>query len=205
MIIQDTITLKNICNKLSIYSGLSCKPIDIILLQLPGQLNAAAIGFTILPILSYLKINTGKKGYEYYGEVHQSKFNCYMHTIGMPFTIYGITQWLPTLFFASPKNCIKFIQNLYYIYLTHYLSIDWKVAVLYSIIYTPIVVISSMNHHYGTMGDRFKRGLIISTLSLLFQEGVGHWYGGDDQSRLEAIPNAILYAKYYSLYHLIYK
>ena len=50
----------------------------------------------------------------------------------------------------------------------------------------------------------FKTGLIISSSALIFQELFGHWVGGDIPSRVEAIPNAILYAKYFSLHHLFY-
>mgnify|MGYP005658032695 FL=1 len=46
-------------------------------------------------------------------------------------------------------------------------------------------------------------GLKVSTLALFFQEIIGHTVGGDDQSRIEAIPNAIVYAMHYSLSHLI--
>ena len=49
-----------------------------------------------------------------------------------------------------------------------------------------------------------KTGLIVSSSALIFQELIGHWVGGDIPSRVEAIPNAILYAKYFSLHHLFY-
>ena len=38
---------------------------------------------------------------------------------------------------------------------------------------------------------------------IIFQEVIGHTIGGDDQSRLEAIPNAIVYAMHYSISHII--
>ena len=197
---RDPIDLKNLFNQIIPYKQTSFK--DLLLLKFPGYINAALIGLAILPVFKHLKIRVGKEGYKYYGEVHQSKFNCYMHTLGMPFTIFGITQWLPTLFLMSPKQCVKFIRNLYFMYLTHYLSVDWKVAAMYSLVYTPVAIMSAMQHYYGSTERRFIRGLIISTTALVFQEGVGHWWGGDPPSRIEAIPNAILYAKFYSLYHL---
>ena len=49
-----------------------------------------------------------------------------------------------------------------------------------------------------------KTGLMISSSALIFQELIGHWVGGDIPSRVEAIPNAILYAKFFSLHHLFY-
>ena len=48
-----------------------------------------------------------------------------------------------------------------------------------------------------------KHGLSTSFYALFFQEIIGHTIGGDDQSRLEAIPNAIVYAMHYSVSHLI--
>jgi hypothetical protein len=198
---RDPLDLKNLFNQLVPIKPLPLK--DVLLLRFPGHVNASLIGLAILPVFKYLKFHVGKEGCEYYGEVHKSKFNCYMHTLGMPFTIYGITQWLPTLFLLSPKHCVKFIRNLFFLYLTHYLSVDWKVAALYSIIYAPVVIISSMQHYYGRPEQRFMRGLFISTAALVFQEGLGHWWGGDKPSRLEAVPNAILYAKFFSLQHLL--
>ena len=88
-------------------------------------------------------------------------------------------------------------------YLTHYLCVDWRVAVLYSLVYTPVATVSAMHHYYGASEHRFIRGLFVSIAALIFQEGVGHWWGGDKPSRIEAVPNAILYAKFYSLHHLL--
>ena len=45
-------------------------------------------------------------------------------------------------------------------------------------------------------------GLSISVSALLFQEVFGHYLGGDIPSRWEAIPNAILYAKYFAVSHI---
>ncbi len=38
--------------------------------------------------------------------------------------------------------------------------------------------------------------------SLVIQESIGHYIGGDPPSRPEAVPNAIVYACYYSVNHL---
>ena len=199
---RDAIDLKNFVNQL-VPSLVPKRLNDVLLLKFPGHVNAALIGLAILPVYKYFKFHVGKEGYEYYGEVHKSKFNCYMHTLGMPFTIYGMTQWIPTLFLMSPKECVKCVRNLFFMYLTHYLSVDWKVAALYSVVYAPVAIVSCLHHYWGTTNTRFKRGLLISISALLFQEGIGHWWGGDKPSRIEAIPNAILYAKYFSLHHLL--
>jgi hypothetical protein len=43
---------------------------------------------------------------------------------------------------------------------------------------------------------------MIAVIALTLQEVLGHWLSGDPQSRVEAIPNAILYAMYYSVSHI---
>ena len=48
------------------------------------------------------------------------------------------------------------------------------------------------------------KGLMISTTALTIQEVFGHYLGGDIPSRVEAIPNAILYAIYFSTGHILH-
>jgi hypothetical protein len=47
----------------------------------------------------------------------------------------------------------------------------------------------------------FKKGFITSFLALGFQEGIGHYIGGDIPSRPEGVLNAIVYAMYFSVCH----
>ena len=199
IVLKDKLDINNLINIIKI------DPKNILLLKLPSYVWAILLGLIINPLGQYYNIKTGADGVDYYGEVHKSKFNCFMHTIGMPFTIYGFLNCLPALFNLTPKQSIRFIYNLYFIYLAHYMSIDWKIGGLYTLIYTPVTVINALNKYSGSNNEKFKNGLLLSTIALTFQEGIGHYYGGDNPSRVEAIPNAILYAKYFSLYHLIYK
>jgi len=178
-------------------------PKKALLLKLPSYVWAILLGYAIKPIGKYHNIKVDKEGVDYYGEVHKSKFNCYMHTVGMPFTIYGILQWLPALFNLNPKQRQRFIYNLYLIYWSHYMSLDWKTGSLYTLVYTPVTIISSLAYYQENNNVKLVRGIFITCIALLFQEAVGHYYGGDKQSRIEAIPNAILYAKYFSLNHLL--
>ena len=46
-------------------------------------------------------------------------------------------------------------------------------------------------------------GLFVATTALTIQEVFGHWLGGDKPSRLEAVPNAIWHAGFYSVWHLL--
>ena len=83
------------------------------------------------------------------------------------------------------------------------MSLDWKTGSLYTLVYTPVTIISSLAYYQENNNVKLVRGIFITCIALLFQEAVGHYYGGDKQSRIEAIPNAILYAKYFSLNHLL--
>ena len=69
-----------------------------------------------------------------------------------------------------------------------------------------------VNHDYNALAKKintkatwylFKKGLLYSTLGLTFQEGFGHWLGGDIPSRPEAVLNAIVYAMYFSSAHML--
>jgi len=119
---------------------------------------------------------------------------------------------------------------MYFTYGGHYLRINLFIAIVYFIFYYfPLKQgIRDYSLTYSGNVDSIKKkrddvnsttlvkrekqtynklllqGLGISTAALVFQEIAGHWYGGDILSRWEAIPNAIVYAKYFSLHHLFY-
>ena len=48
------------------------------------------------------------------------------------------------------------------------------------------------------------KGFLISFSALSFQEYFGHYLGGDIASRGESVPNAIMYAMYFSVYHIFH-
>jgi uncharacterized membrane protein YGL010W len=136
-----------------------------------------------------------KKGIEYYAEVHTTKQNVITHVVGMPFTIYGILLWIPTLLWWWTAWKIQI--GLYLLYLGHYIRIDFQTSLYFTIMYIPSIILSITNYVPGFYG--FLKGFTISTASLVFQEYVGHYLGNDPPSRLEAIPNAIVYAIYFSV------
>ena len=78
--------------------------------------------------------------------------------------------------------------------MTHYILINKYIGLLTSIYYYIPLYLSR-----NQLG--FKKGILISTTALTIQELFGHWLSGDDPSRLEAIPNAIIYAIYFSVSH----
>ena len=196
--------------------------------------NRLPILSTLLGIASHNYLNkymkTGIDGVEYYGEAHLTRWNAWMHTIGMPFTIYGMVLWIPALLRLNPTMAHRLMFSLYYIYGGHYLRINLFIATVYYFFYYFPTLLGSRDYSLTYSGaiDAIKkksddietttlvkrknttlnslliRGLGISTAALLFQEIAGHWWGGDMLSRWEAIPNAIVYAKYFSLHHLFY-
>ena len=177
---------------------------NILLFKIPPFMIAYFVGLLIKPLGRHYNVKVANEGVNYYGEVHTSTLNRYIHTVGMPFTIYGMTQWIPALFNLNPKNSQSLLVNLYLIYFAHYFSINYKIGFLYSLVYTPITVTGIVNHYKNkTPNQKFLNGFAISALALFLQETLGHYMGGDKQSRIEAIPNAILYAKYFSLHHII--
>ena len=191
------------------------------------------LGSTLVGILTpYLTrhwMKTGLAGVDYYAEAHMTRWNSYMHTIGMPFTIYGMVLWIPGLLRLDPTNATRLMTVLYGLYGGHYFAIDTKIAILYYLVYGVSLVnglltyyqyynnskktITNSNNNTTNIKSiatpstfstqkAFRVGLLTSIGALLFQEYIGHWLGGDIPSRWEAIPNAILYAKFFSLSHM---
>ena len=162
------------------------------------------LGYFAGNILDIFGVYNGVKGLQYYEEAHLSKWNSFIHTIGMPFVYYGISLWFPALCQYDSENAFKIQTFFYLMYMTHYMCVDfWRgllTAVIYSVPYYYAVV------HYANSTSNlymFGYGFMFSFLFLVFQELGGHWVGGDIWSRWEAIPNAILYAVFYSIYHII--
>ncbi len=135
---------------------------------------------------------------DYYAEVHQSSFNSMIHTMFMPFTMYGMFMWIPGLLGLYWYEARKLRDFLLMVYLVHYARISIIGALLTVGLY--IYPYSRSNVDYYKLGPRssFLRGISFSICALAIQEIIGHYLGGDPASRPEAVPNAILYAPYYS-------
>ena len=152
-------------------------------------------GILIPALLQSKGILVGKPGLAYYAEVHTMPLNSYMHTIFMPFSMYGILLWLPQIFRLNNENSIYLQKFFYLMYMTHYISIDFTTGLCVALYYYPVV--STANSAYKeNIQNPFIKGIIISFLSLGIQEVFGHYLSGDPPSRGEAVPNAIMYAMY---------
>jgi uncharacterized membrane protein YGL010W len=144
-------------------------------------------------------------GVEYYAEVHRTFWNSIIHTIFMPITMFGMYLWIPALFGLNKQVTfmVKCYAMIFYVGL--YSQISLHITIMTMCLYFYSFAFSTKLYNYFYDEDRKLNlicGLLISTTTLSIQEYVGHYIGGDTLSRIEAIPNAILYACYYSVSHL---
>lgn len=162
------------------------------------------IGLNITYILDSFKIINGQEGVDYYSEVHTSKFNLYMHTVFMPFTYGGFNLAIPAILGMSRNNSFIMQLSFYIIYITHYISFNYFIGVMFGLYYAMPFHFSCnvFNKFYKNRTYLIFGGLSLSIYALFIQEIIGHWIGGDDPSRPEGVLNAILYAMYYSVAHL---
>ena len=161
-------------------------------------IESSIAGLLIPFFLKTMGMSIGKKGVLYYSEVHKKKFNSIIHTLFMPITVYGGLLWIPALLNMEREKAQKLQLRLYIMFMTHYITINYKIAILTSILYRIPLVLS---YKYYNKESSFKKGIITMTKALLVQEWIGHYLSGDPPSRIEAIPNAILYSIYYSISH----
>jgi len=164
-------------------------------------LAAISLGLLMTPILNFFNFKTGEDGLNYYGQVHRSLLNCIIHTIGMPFTIHGIYSWAPAVFALEADSAILMQTFFYLLFSTHYITVHFWSGVLCAIIYGIAVVLAARKYLKTNGKGMLKYGLVVSFVALVLQEVIGHTISSDGNSRLEAVPNAILYAQHFSMYH----
>ena len=155
-------------------------------------------------IFNLFGVYTGEQAIHYYAEVHQSRWNSFIHTLGMPFTYYGILLCVPPIFFSSKRNIARIQLFLYQYFIYYYIYLKFLIGILVAVCYFPSQrnAMRKMNTSKNKLNTAIY-GLFVATTALTFQEVFGHWLGGDPPSRLEAIPNAIWHAGFYSIWHLL--
>ena len=160
--------------------------------------------FCVTPLLDAIGMESGIEGIEYYAEVHQSKWNCWVHSFGMLFTVYGISCWVPALFQLSPENRVWMQYYVWVALFSHYMSINFLQGFFCLIWYAIPMICANEKVSSSDMGNwnMFWHGFLVSFISLACQEFFGHYLGGDDPSRPEAVPNAIAYATLFSTWHI---
>lgn len=157
------------------------------------------ISGTMVPILlKKMGLPMGYEGVEYYAQVHRSSINSNIHTVFMPFVIYGMLLWIPALFRLNKEKAKRLQRILYISYMTHYLQMNLKTGCIISLVY--LVPLYNASNDYNVNFSLVK-GLKISFGTLLIQEFFGHTHNSDAQSRLDVISmsNSVCYAIYYSI------
>lgn len=162
-------------------------------------------GLITQPVFNLLGIYTGEKAITYYGEVHQSKWNSLVHTVGMPFTYYGLLIFVPGLFGLNRIKTHLFQLFFYNYFISYYATLNLKIAAIVALLYLPshVYAVNYYKYSFDRVVTTFY-GFMVAFLALTIQEFFGHWLGGDPPSRIEAIPNAIWHAGFYSVWHLFH-
>lgn len=149
----------------------------------------------------------GQKGLFYYAEAHLSFWNCLVHTIFMPVSMTGLLLLIPTIFRLKPEKANILMHSLLSFYIGHYIHLN--IAVVFIFLCKYLLIIDNAKKMYREYYRKynlwyiFRKGIIISIIGLGFQELFGHYMFNDIPSRIEGIPNAILYALYFSISHLL--
>ena len=164
------------------------------------------LGLSTQPLFRTLGVYTGEQAIHYYAEVHQSRWNSWIHSLGMPVAYYGALLWVPLLFGLGKNNTSRLQLFFYSYFSSYYLTLNIPLGFLVTLCYLPSQL-CAMRFYLTSDWTRLQTmtyGFLVAFLSLSFQEYFGHYLGGDAPSRLEAVPNAIWHAAYYSIWHLIY-
>ena len=135
------------------------------------------------------------KAVNYYGEIHTSQLNKIIHGLFMPLTMYGFLLSIPVILDLDKLYAYILRVWVFYFYLGLYYQIDTFYTILFAIIY--YYPFKFANIDYKKNVYTLMNGLCISFYSLIIQEYVGHYFGGDKFSRLEGVLNAIFYAPYF--------
>lgn len=146
------------------------------------------------------------EGVNYYAEAHTTSWNSIIHTVFMPFTMLGMFIWIPAIFMVKNPRELKLRVICFYagLYLRINAFVTLVVILWYYVSYRQSEIIYNVlilnNYSYRRIA---AIGITISFIALFIQEILGHLLSGDMPSRLEGVPNAVLYAPYYSVCHLL--
>lgn len=104
---------------------------------------------------------------------------------------------------VTPDVSRSIHRFFYQAYMSHYVTVDPMVGALCALYYLPSLYMANLDCTVYPRSRKLliTKGCTVSTVALIIQEILGHWVGGDDPSRPEAVGNAILYAMYFSVSH----
>jgi len=182
---------------------------------------AFLIGLYFDKFQELIGMSSGWDGVEYYSEVHNSFWNSMIHTFFMPSTMFGIFLWIPAILvgdnnsidekwddYTREYNYIEYdhdiiLRNsLILFHLGVYTNFSAKLTLMVMLWYFPVYFGSIYFYRNNTRFYNFLIGFTIMSVALCIQEYFGHYLCGDGASRIEGIPNAILYAPFYSVSHI---
>jgi uncharacterized membrane protein YGL010W len=171
------------------------------------------LGYQFYILQRFIGMRCLEDGVKYYAEVHTSFWNSLIHTIFMPFTMLGFYVAIPALWNMTPPQAVYTCRVIMLFYFGAYIQISTLVGILVLAYYTiPLNYADKIYTYIYRNVIQYQRqptaiivGLSISIAALGIQEIFGHYMNGDAASRIEAIPNAIIYAPYYSISHLCSK
>ena len=158
---------------------------------------SAALGALARFLLPLAGIETGPKGIELYARAHEAAFNRWVHTITMPFVVYGVLLWVPDTVSLPLTHRRAYCQIGAYIgYIAHYVTIDSRVAFAAALCYAlPLALAVSSPHG-------MFRGMAFFVAGLLVQQCLGHWLSGDPSSAGDSV-GAAIYAPYFEISHVL--
>jgi len=143
-------------------------------------------------------------GVNYYAEVHQSKWNSIIHTLFMPATVLGTFISIPAALNLNNRDAFDLRIAAVLFYLGLYMRISPSITCVVVIWYWAALYYSpGLYYRLHTRKNRLIAGLTITISALIIQEILGHYVGGDAPSRTEGILNAVLYAPFYSVSHIL--
>lgn len=143
-------------------------------------------------------------GYELYSQIHQNYWNRLVHTVGMPFAVYGFLRGAPALIGFTGNDANMLQLAIFYFYIFYYMSWDFTGAVLTAMLFYPSIYFA-FSHKYklNTEYQNIIMGFGTMILALLFQEIIGHCYFEESNSILIQIPNNILIAPIFAARSLL--
>ena len=189
-----------------------------------GALCGILIGLYLPLLLDRCHVLYHAPGVDYYAEIHTTTLNAFSHTLGMPFTCYGILLWFPLMWQCTWQRYHEIQSCLYFAFMTYYTGIDAFVGFCTALVYMGPLFFATrlVQERFSTVQPIIPNvpvectreytmqrwivaihGMMVMVCALVFQELVGHWMSGDACSRIEGIPNAILHAMYYSVSHMM--
>ena len=159
-------------------------------------------GMLFTKLGSTLNFKVGFEGVKYYDETHPSKIIALSNTILLPLRIYGLLILITNLFVIKSYTQKVVIWCFYFFYVAHYLTINFKVGVLFGFVAFYPLMFAIIETKNGFRLKKLRDGLYWVSLCWGINFILGYILG--IEYLLDGITgNEILYSMYYSISHLL--